>query len=142
MVSFWNLVRDICHLIIFKTLKINRGQLSIHVVKKENQGQGHYHICWVPKIRTFSIFWTNALSKSCCLSFLAAFFTEFLIRIYKFIWNFRWRSEIRMKPNEAADHEWIRQRKARQKNSTKDKKGNFNMIQIMAIYGKLRELGY
>lgn len=47
-----------------------------------------------------------------------------------------------MKPNEAADHEWIRQRKARQKNSTKDKKGNFNMIQIMAIYGKLRELGY
>ena len=36
---------------------------------------------------------------------------------------FRWRSEIRMKPNEAADHEWIRQRKARQKNSTKDKKG-------------------
>lgn len=35
---------------------------------------------------------------------------------------FEWRSEIRMKPNEAADHEWIRQRKARQKNSTKDKK--------------------
>ena len=30
-----------------------------------------------------------------------------------------------MKPNEAADHEWIRQRKARQKNSTKDKKGYF-----------------
>ena len=32
-----------------------------------------------------------------------------------------------MKPNEAADHEWIRQRKARQKNSTKDKKGNFKI---------------
>ena len=33
-----------------------------------------------------------------------------------------------MKPNEAADHEWIRQRKARQKNSTKDKKGKFKII--------------
>ena len=32
-----------------------------------------------------------------------------------------------MKPNEAADHEWIRQRKARQKNSTKDKKGYFSL---------------
>ena len=33
-----------------------------------------------------------------------------------------------MKPNEAADHEWIRQRKARQKNSTKDKKGKLKII--------------
>ena len=33
-----------------------------------------------------------------------------------------------MKPNEAADHEWIRQRKARQKNSTKEKKGYFSVL--------------